>query len=217
MLAALVCVGLIFGCGDKKDPDKKVQDKKVQDKKVQTGPGPKDVALAVLKAMETGDGEAMVSCYDCSDEDKAFMKQFTPIGANMHAFATAGAKAYGKDAWMAAAKKAEMEDIAVSPFPDFTDADKKMKCTVEGDKATCTLEGMDEPLKLVKKDGKWVALDDSLPPESERKKMLVPMTAMSKAMDAVQGKIGQTGVTADKIFEELIQAVAKAMGAPGNE
>ena len=123
MLTGMVCVGLIFGCGDKKG-------------QTDLGPGPKDVALAILKAMETGDGGAMASCYDCSDKDKEFMKQFTPVGAKMHAFATSGVKAYGKDVWMAAAKKADMEQVAVSPFPDFTGADKRIKCTVEGDKAT---------------------------------------------------------------------------------
>jgi len=175
-------------------------------------PGPKDVALAIWKAMEKGDGEAVAARYDCPEPDKAFLKQTMTITGKMTAFANAGIKAYGKDAWIAAAKKAEMEHLAQPSIPALAGAEQKIQCKIEGDKATCTLEGIEEPVVLVKKDGTWRGLPGKFPPKAERDGILKPMSAMGKAMDAVMGRIGQAGVTADKVFEEFTQAMLKAMG-----
>lgn len=115
-----------------------------------------------------------------------------------------------------AAVKAKMMDVAVPPTPDPDEAAKTIKCEVDGDKATCTAEGMKEPLKLVKKGGKWLIVPD-LAPEAERKDVLGPISLMVKAIDKVQGRIGQSGVTAEQIFKDFVQAMADAMGAGATE
>ena len=209
----LMCTGLVIGgCNDKETPEGPGKPKPKPKPKPKVV-GPKDVALEILKARSTGDGAAAVACSDCSEEDKAFMKKIYPVAGKMQAFASGGIKAYGEDAWMAAAKKADMEQIAAPPTPSLAGIEKKIQCKIEGDKATCTIEGAGDPIALVKKGGKWLALPD-LPPKAEREEMLKMMTMMGDAMAQVTPKIGKSGVTADQVFEELGKALQKAASPP---
>lgn len=214
LVVVLACAGLLIGC-DKDKPEKKKPAEPAEVKKptppVTPAPpktsGPKDVALAILKAMREGDGEAVAAHTDCSAEDKAFIKKSMTIMGKAVAFSSAGLKAYGKEAWLAAAKKVDMEHFAEVPKELDPEAQKTLTCKVEGDKATCTIEGVKKPLELVKKGGVWLAVPDEMPPKDQREQMLALVSATAKAAEAGMAKIGKEGATAETVFAEFAKAL----------
>ena len=194
LIVLLACASLVSGCGDKDEEDASA------------------VALAIWKGMATGDGEAVAKHYDCSDADKAFLKESTQLMGKMATFGHAGAKKFGKDAWLAAAKKAGMEEMATSPIPDPAEMADKIECTIEEDKATCTLEGAEDNLVLIKKDGKWLAAADNLPTKDDREMAVGMMVkAVATACAKATAKMGVEGVTTEQVFAELKKAMNDAM------
>ena len=222
LVVLLACGCLLLGC-DKDKPAKPAKPAKVTKTVAPAKPAPKPkpapapvastpkaVVLAILKATSEGDGEAVAAHTDCSAEDKAFIKKSLSIMGKVVAFTIKGSKAYGKEAWAAAAKKADMANFAEPPKELDPDAQKTLKCKVEGDKAACTMEGVEKPLNLVKKGGVWLAVPDEMPPKDKRAEMLAGMAPMAKAAEDATAKIGKPGVTAEQVF----QGFAKALGAP---
>lgn len=217
VVIALIAAGIVAGCGNNEkdgDSDKKGDGKsvsKVNRPVPPKTPGPKDVALAIWRAVEKGDEKATIAHHDVSPDDKAFLMQGTQVMSTMTAFARAGIKAYGEEAWTAAATKAEMAHLAQPPMPSLAGAETRVQCTIEGDKATCTLEGIPEPLVLVRKGGAWLGAVKDLPPKDQRAEAMKEMSVMVRAMRSVTGKIGQPGVKADQIFQDFAQAMGKAL------
>jgi hypothetical protein len=208
LVVLLACGALLLGC-DKDKPDKPTKVKKTgtaakpapKPAPAPTALGPKAVALAMWKAMVAGDGEGVAACTDCSDEDKDLIKKTMPGMAKVAAFSVAGLKKFGKEAWVAAAKKAEMAHFAEPPKEFDPRTLKTLTCKIEGDKATCNAEGIKKPLELIKKGDVWLIVPDDMPKKEGRPQMIAMVSAMAKAAEAAMGEIGKEGATAEKVFE----------------
>jgi len=194
--AAVICAGLQAGCGGGDDEEE--------------GPpppsGPKAVALTTLKAMAAGDGVAAVAFYDCSPEDKEYMIKTMPFLETIKNLVDAATKAYGVDAWEAARDKAGIG----MRIPDMANAEKNMQCTITGDKAICTLQGLPHPLNLVRKDGLWLIVPQQaqLPLLHQRGDILKSILATKAAIDAIIPKVGAGNVSVDDICAEVKKAMS---------
>ncbi len=194
MTVALICAGLQAGCGGEgEDPT--------------PHPGPKEVTLIMLKAMAAGDGAVAVACYDCSAEDKEYLVKTMPLLETIANLVNAATKAYGVDAWEAARDKAGIGMI----MPDMADAEENMQCTITGDKAICTLQGLPHPLTLVRKGNLWLIVpqQEQLPLLQERGDILKSILATKAAIDAIIPKIGAKNVSADDICAEIKKAMSR--------
>jgi hypothetical protein len=121
-------------------------------------------------------------------------------------------KTYGKDA------NSPMGDMS-NEAPIFTDAEiAKIDVKEEGDKASAVNPKDKKPMKFMKKDGVWYAdMSEDMPPAAQRDGTIKQSKAMVKAVGDVRAKIGKTGMTRDKIMQELMGAMMKAsMSADAN-
>ena len=93
-----------------------------------------------------------------------------------------------------------------------------LEVTEDGDKATVTRkDDADEPLNLVRKDGKWYIdpegmLGDSGEMTAEAlEKRLEQTAAMVKVYEDLADKAGEDGMTAEKLKAALMEAMMAAM------
>ena len=219
LVVLLACGCLLLGCGEDK-PDKPTEVKKPapaakpKPAPAPAAPGPKAVALAMWKAMMAGDGEAVAAHMDCSDEDKELVKKTMPGLAKVANLSVAGIKKFGKEAWLAAAKKANMAHFAEPPKEFDPEVLKTLTCKIEGDKATCNAEGIRKPLNLIKKGDVWLVVPDDMPKKEARPQMIAMVSTTAKAADAAMGEIGKEGVTAEKVFEVFDKALKETPKEP---
>ena len=192
MTVAIICAGLQAGCGGNEESPTPL-------------PKPKAVALTMLKAMAAGDGDTAAACYDCSDEDKEYLMSTMPFLETSANLVDAATKAYGVDAWEVARDKAGIGMI----IPDMTNAEKNMQCTITGDRAICTLQGLPYPLNLVRKDGLWLIVPQQgqLPLLHQRGDILKSILTAKAAIDAVILKIGAKNISVDDICAEVKKAM----------
>ncbi len=165
---------------------------------------PKEALENMVKAMQDGDSEAFVACFDATEDQEKFLGVMCEVTYAKMKFKEAMVKEYGEDA------------IPKSYLDDFKD-DKwleDMEIKIDGDKATATKKGQKEPLNLVKKDGEWKIDAKDMADENQMKDMgmtLKMFEALTKAMKDATSKIGKKGYTAEKIHKEMYEEMAKAM------
>ena len=160
---------------------------------------PKKAAESFGTALVAGDNKAVREVSQGTDaEYKTVDALGTMVGA-MKKLSDAASAKYGKD--NAISKGAKDMDIAAEL--------EKSEVKEDGDKATITNKEKDEknPMKLVKKDGKWFVDLSSLPKEG-MDQVVKMAPAMSKAATEVAGEI-----KADKYktAEEAQQALGTKM------
>ncbi|MDP6635112.1 MAG: hypothetical protein QGG42_09455 [Phycisphaerae bacterium] len=190
IIAVIVFAGLQAGCGRNEGGSSS-----------SSPSGPKAVALKLLEAIASGDGNAMASCYDCSTEDKEYLIKQMPFLETLHKLIDAGNKAYGEKVWVEASVKAQVGMIK----PDLENAKRHMQCEITGDTAKCILKGLPKPLNLHKKGDQWLVIPQprQLPPMSQRGDRLKSMRAAMIAIDAIIPKVGAANVSADDICAEV--------------
>ncbi len=193
MLAIIAClsVSLSAGCS----------------KKAST---PKEVLENMAEAMQDGDSEAFVACFDATEDQEKLLGATCEMMSAMIKFEEAMVKEYGEDAVKKSGSK--------SNFSDFKD-DKwleDLEIKIDGDKATATKKGDKEPMNLVKKDGGWKIDAKDMADEKQMKdldKALKMFEAMANVTKDATDKIGKDGYTAEKINKEMGEDMMKAMMA----
>ena len=243
----LACTVLVIGCGDDKDKKEGKGKPKARKPPVKKPPAtqpavpptpkptpptpkppapvgdaaPKAALLALVDAMEKGDGAAVANACEGSKELKDFLKAIIPGMAKIDAFVKAGNKTYGAKAWKAALTGVKLQGLAEmkSPFPAAAELAKTLKITVEGDKATATWQGAEEPFKMVKKGDAWLVVPppDTLPPAEDRAEEVQQFTMAANAAAEATKQIGKPGVTAERAAQALADAIKKAGGEGGGE
>jgi len=195
MTAMIICAGLQFGCGADEDADS------TKDL------GPKEVALAMLRAMAAGDGSAAAAFYDCSVDDKEYLIKTMPFLKTVHTLVTAATKAYGDDVWTEASATAGIGMI----IPDMENAEDTLQCEIIENKATFIMRGLPRALNLHKKDGRWLIIPHSsqLPSLSQRGEIIKTMLEVKVAIDAIIPKVGSSGVSASDICAEVKAAMKR--------
>jgi len=195
MTAVIFCAGLLFGCGS--------DDQAVSPEDL----GPKEVSLAMLRAMDAGDGAAVVAFYDCSVEDKEYMMRTMPFLKTVHALVTAATNAYGDEAWTEASASSGIGMI----IPDMSTAEDTMQCEIVENRATCIMRGLPRALTLHKKNGRWLIIPhpSQLPALSRRGEIIQTMLEVKVAIDAIIPKVGSSGVSASDICAEVKVAMKR--------
>jgi hypothetical protein len=195
MMAAVICAGLQAGCGG-------------GDEETSSAPlGPKEVALAMLRAMIEGDGVTAVKYYHCSAEDKEYMIKTMPLLGTFKNVARAGTKAYGAETWEAARDKAKLGMLTV---PDMNTAENDIQCTITGRIAVCKLEGI-ASWNLVKRGDTWLIIPHptQLPLLDIRGDLLAASRKTKIAVDAIIPRIGAKNVSADDICAKIKKAIGR--------
>ena len=123
-------------------------------------------------------------------------------------FEDAMKKEYGEDAVEQIGPKGGLDEIRDETWLD------KVEIKIDGDKATAVKEGESDPLNMVKKDGVWkISADAMLPPEGikDADKTSKMFETMAKVYKDATANIGKEGYTAEKIKQEMGEAMMKAM------
>ncbi len=170
---------------------------------------PKQALENMRQAMLNSDADAFAACFDATEKQAELLKEMCGVFGKMISFQKAMVKEYGEDVVQG--------NKITGPMGDFEDDKWLDDATVEidGDKATVTKDN--NPAKLVKKDGAWkidiatmTGSKDNVSDE-DMAKVAKMMSAMGDAMDSAQKNIGKEGYTAEKINQEMGQAMMKAM------
>ena len=195
-VAVLVCsVILIAGCGGPGD----------------SGPAatPKEAMANMAKGLADGNEAQFIACFDATEQEAKFLKSTFAIMKATTEFNAAAVAAYGEEE----AKKLS-GDMSKSPFPT-KDIDKwveTLTINVDGDKASVTAPDQPKPLKLVRKNGAWLVKTEDMPPTSEKTEAALKMMgAMADVFTKMKARIGQEGVTAESLKEEMGAEMMKAM------
>jgi ABC-type glycerol-3-phosphate transport system substrate-binding protein len=164
---------------------------------------PKDAAINMAKAFETGDKDLFLSSIKVADKETV-SKMFDGMTA-MKQFAEKFEKAYGRP----------LKGVNLGDIPSADEIEKKLEVKIDGDKATGTMEGQTKPMPFVKEGGKWlVDLGKDMPTGQEKEGVVKMFEATKKAVDELMPKIGAEGYDADKMEKEFGTAMMKAMGMP---
>lgn len=164
---------------------------------------PKAAALAFGNALLAGDDKGVREASTGSEADYKTVGALGTMVSAMKKMSDAAAAKFGKD--NAISKNAKDMDVAAEL--------EKSEVKEEGDKATITNKTKDEknPMKLVKKDGKWFVDLASLPKDGMD--MVVKMSGpMSKAATEVAGEIkADKYKTADEAMQAMNMKMLAAM------
>jgi len=190
-----ILTGLQIGCGGKGEEQAGPEP---------LPPGPKGVAITLMRAQASGDGAAAAACYDCSAEDKEYIAKLAPFAASVHRLVTAANKAYGAEVWLEASVNARVG----MRIPDVKNASSSLQCEITGNTAKCIMKGIPRPLTMHKKDGKWLIVPrvGEFPPLAQRGDKLKLLLKLQKAIEAAIPKVGAPGVSADAICKEIREA-----------
>jgi hypothetical protein len=172
-----------------------------------TAPAPavKDALLGIADALDTGDKARFLNLVETADAEWAgLIFEAAVAGRAFRAYMEA---AYGK-------QSLEQVDLPLPEFPGAEQLAGPLDVVAVGDSAVAVLPGPDE-LSMVRKDGRWLLdLTGDEPSEAEREAVLRSLRTTIRAVGEVRGKIGQAGLTPQKIDDELIAAL---MGAAATQ
>ena len=174
---------------------------------------PKRAAMDFLMGVEKGDRAMLRASSHVPKERKVFAEAYFDVLIASRAFQRQMLKAHGK---------AGLKAIGITGpniLPDPKSIKENLKVSITGDKAEVHLAGEGKPLKLVRRDGKWLIdfASISLPslPPSEWVMAIKGLRAQATAMARLQPKIGTKGYTLERIRKELEAGVKAAfIGTP---
>jgi hypothetical protein len=179
---------------------------------------PQGILENMRSALLGGDKQAFVDCFDAQGKQEEMIGAFYEFSVVASQYDKAMRKAYGDEA----VNQATGGRSQSAPFQD-EDWLKDITLQIDGDTATAVMDGQPEGLRLVKRDGLWKISADSMLGDTgatdENIDQLIQMfQIMGGVITEVSQKIGQTDYTAEKINQELSQAMMMAMmqaaGAP---
>jgi hypothetical protein len=157
---------------------------------------PKDAAMNFVKSIHNSDKALFLASVDIEDTELA--EAMFDTMAPMIDFAKAFEAEYGKD---------KMEGMSMDDIPTVDDVEK-MEIKEDGDKATGTLAGKDDPIQLIKKDGVWkVDMSKDMPSAKERDQVLKMAKGMGDAVEKAKERIGKDSA------EDVMKAFGAAMMA----
>lgn len=181
------------------------------------GPGektaktPKEAVEHLAEAMDEGDADAFVACFHAKAEDKPVVRAMGDFTISLMEFQKELIDAYGEASQ--GSTRAGGPGQMSQPFMNMKSQLDKLEVKIEGDTATAAApDGKGDPLTLKKVGGRWlIDLGDKLAGGKDREQMLKMMPKMTEAVDSVRAKIGEEGMTAEKINQQLGAAFMKVM------
>ena len=174
------------------------------------GKTPKDTVLNMCDALKDGKESAFLGCFDADEKQKKMLGgMFDMIQATLD-FSEAVEDALGEEG----VKTVLGEEGGFDEFLDI-DADD-LEATEDGDKATVTRkDDADDPLTLVRKDGKWFIdpagmLGDRELTDEDIEEELAQIASMIKVYKDMADKAGEEGMTPEKLKMALGEAMMAA-------
>lgn len=168
---------------------------------------PRQALHEMARSVNAGNRAAFMECVYFRKNQKPFVSGFFELTQAMNQFKAKMEKTHGPDA----VKGSRLSGLA----PSIKEIDS-VKIRVTGDSALATTPGQAKPIRLVKKNGKWlIDLSSDFPAGKDAAKVNARIKGMKGAVAKVSQKIGKPGYTAKKINKELEGAVMGAMMAEG--
>ena len=207
VLLAMLCAMAIPGCSDKPGTMDKADT-------------PRQALENMRSALLSGNSKkAFLGCFDAPGKQEDMLVAFYEFTAVARQFDQAMRKAYGEEA-----VKEAMGGRNQGMELDDENWFKDVKIKVDGDTATAVKKDQSQILRLVKNDGLWKISGKSMLGIDEKRndedieKATKMFQLMGEVVTDVSQKIGQAGYTAEKINQELSNAMMmtmmKAAGAP---
>ncbi|NIA07640.1 MAG: hypothetical protein GWP14_08425 [Actinobacteria bacterium] len=201
ILLAILCPLAILGCGDNSCSPQ--------------APGKADTPQRALENMRSallaGGKQAFVACFDAPAKQEEMLGALYEFSSVSTQFDEAMTKAYGQEA----VKKAMGGANKGMQLQDENWLEG-VTIKVDGDTATAVKEGQDDALRLIKKEGLWKINAESMlggkvRTDEDIERAIKMFQIMAEVVTEVKQKIGQEGYTAEKINQELRQAMMMAM------
>ena len=165
---------------------------------------PKETVLNMRDALKSNSESAFVACFDATEKQKKMLSSVFNGAQAMMDFQDAVEDAFGEEG-------AEKVMGAGQAFDALLEAGTDdLEVTEDGDKATVAVKGADDdPMELVRKDGKWfIVFDEEEPSDEELEQQTKMAEAMAKVFRDMAKKAGEDGMTPEKLNEEMNTAMA---------
>ncbi len=208
-VVAALSLAIVVGCGGKEEGEGTGS---LGDNGGTAAPAPASTPEAVLEnmrlALVAGDGDAFVACFVATPAQETVLRGMARMVSTTLKFRKAMVAAYGEEALTGGGMQSDMSELTDENWLD------EATVTVDGDKATVSMEDKPQPLSLVKQDGSWKIDAAAMMPPGKDEDLATfgkMSEAMVDAMEASMGNIGKPGYTAEKINEGLRQAMMEAM------
>jgi hypothetical protein len=163
---------------------------------------PKATAKSLTTAFKNGDSVAAKSLVTGNDDQMKAFDGMTSVAAAMKKMHDAADAKFGKDNALTKDNKTGVPDPAEVDTAEIKET---------GDTATVKVKSEDKPLKLVKKDGKWLAdlASMELPPSTEVAKMADPMikAANELASEISAGKYADANAAKAAMGQKMAAAM----------
>jgi hypothetical protein len=170
---------------------------------------PESTVRSFFDAMMEGDTDAVGACITGDEKVKRAVMGMAEYMAAMQDFRDAVIAEWGEEGW---SHFTESGGAKLS-IEDERDKIDRMETRVEGDRAYCALPGESDELVLVRKDGKWYVdagqLASGFTGAASQSTEL--FSRMADMLREKQKRIGEEGITAESLDEELGRDMMKAM------
>ena len=202
ILVCAMCTLLIAGCGGQGGSGRPAGPTKKADT-------PKQALENMRLALLAGDRDAYVNCFDATEKEGEALGAMCDLATATGDLKQAVKETYGEEAAKELGGPNPASEMAAEEWIDA------VTIKIDGDKATVQHKDQ-EPLDLVRKEGEWkISAGEMLGRGEVGDEDIETMTgmfqAMTKAVGTVRPKVGQAGYTAEKINQELGQAMMMAM------
>lgn len=201
VLLAVLCLVMVPGCGDKGSFFR-------ASRKADT---PAQALENMQLAIQAGDKEAFVDCFEVNDKQKKVLAAFSGSAIALGEFSRAMAKAYGEEAAIEA-----MRGVNQNTKFSAENWREELEIKIDGDTATAVRKGERRGISLLRKDGVWkidarsmLGADEDIS-EKDSEMMIKVIKATAIATKQTTEKIGQSGYTAKMIVKELEKAIMQA-------
>lgn len=178
---------LMTGCGDERS-----------DSGGTAEPGGGATPRETLEKLAKGTPDVAAACFDAKTEDRDLAQFILTVFSESRRLDAAVASAYGVEDFISPLGK-NNPLVALPPGKTLDD----IAIGQEGDRATCTIPGREEPLDMVRKDGRWLVRLPKPPTDKERAELTKEHEEVLQAVKGAIAKVGKPGYTPKKIRQEM--------------
>ena len=201
----LVGVLPLVGCDGNSGPENPTDDTKPPEKAIPKATTPRQLLVNMRQAAISGDSEAFLDCFDATnDKERRVLRASCEFGSALWKLDQAMIETYGQGL--------DRSGTGLAPSLDFMDEQWPEQAPLSVDAEEATIQINDESVDLVKKDGMWKIRIESIKGEQDIDKAANECRVMAQAVRDILPKVGQSGYTAERIEEELFDAMHEALG-----
>ncbi len=193
VVVLMLLAALSIGCGKEADQS-----------------SPEATVRSFFEAMQDGDGDRAAACIHGDDSTRDFFRAMANVTSAVNDLERAVKAEWGEEAW----SQFDAADMAIGLEEEMEKLDEA-ESRIDGDRAYVSMPDEPDDLELVLVDGRWyidaASEDNDMPRGDEAVEGTEAFQAVADAIHEIRDRIGEEGVTAESLSEELAEAMFAAM------